>query len=476
MTVSSPNNSLNTAPNNGSASDTKRSKKNKEWARDGNQLTTLDGQLEKAKMGFTNIIKQNKKRVRFSGGEVSTSSQVVLPGFSSGETSEKPEIVKRVKSPTNSTLLRQPLLINNPTSSVNVNENNSVSKKSLSIDIDNLPVAPKDTDIYDYVKNYLNFEVYEADADGNCMFRAVSHQLFGNEKMHWQIRQRALDFINANKLEYQHFILTDVDAYIHKQRQNASFGDHPELSAISYIYRKRIEIYTVPMVRPTIIEYEEHNDKEPIRLLFKDAHYDSIYDPSREIFSVSDVNTLSQITETKRRPRVKCLEDQIVDACIKESEVEAIDKQIIESELRSTEVSAEEELIAASVLEESRYNYLASVLNNKGDLVKDGNKGSEIEGKKSDNNKNIGNATVKLANDRYNPQTLEDTNKQLPSIPLRKSDDSSIFEPQEASTFPLTNNENQKPVTDFYASALMSAHNIDEDLELQEVLMASMQN
>lgn len=434
--------------------------------------------MEKAKLGFTNIIKQNKKRVRFSGNEINVNSQLAVSGYISEGNHDKPEIVKRVKSPITSSSIRQLPFVNTPSSSTNVNEIPNSSKNSSSFDINNLPIAPKDCDIYEYIKKYLKLDIYEADADGNCMFRAVSHQLFGTEKMHWQIRQRALDFINANKLEYQHFILTDVDAYIHKQRQNASFGDHPELSAISYIYRRRIEIYTVPMVRPTIIEYEEDYDKEPIRLLFKDTHYDSIYDPSRKLFSIPDVNTLSQNEEMKRKPKIKCLEEQIIDACLKKSEYEAIENEIIKSELKSTEASIDDELIAASVLEESRYNYFVSILNNKNRSKKDNDNKHETEKNDNENNKEIDESTIDIKNNLHNIKSSDNKSKEINLKPskIKIENNYSIFEPRENPNFLLENDDHHKPVTDFYTSALMSAHNFDEDIDLQEVLMASIQN
>lgn len=48
----------------------------------------------------------------------------------------------------------------------------------------------------------LCLKVMEIDGDGNCMFRAIADQLEGDERMHFNYRNEAVDFILQNKEMY----------------------------------------------------------------------------------------------------------------------------------------------------------------------------------------------------------------------------------------------------------------------------------
>ena len=45
--------------------------------------------------------------------------------------------------------------------------------------------------------------IHNISPDGNCMFRALSHQIYGSDDKHIQVRQLLLDVIKANSTTYQ---------------------------------------------------------------------------------------------------------------------------------------------------------------------------------------------------------------------------------------------------------------------------------
>ena len=63
----------------------------------------------------------------------------------------------------------------------------------------------KERESYDYTsKEYQNFVdrlrneglgVFRVDADGNCLFRSLSHQLWGEESLHHRCRQEIMNYI-----------------------------------------------------------------------------------------------------------------------------------------------------------------------------------------------------------------------------------------------------------------------------------------
>ena len=46
--------------------------------------------------------------------------------------------------------------------------------------------------------------------DGNCMFRALSHQLYGSDQHHVQVRSMLLEVIESNKIIYQPYWIEDM--------------------------------------------------------------------------------------------------------------------------------------------------------------------------------------------------------------------------------------------------------------------------
>jgi OTU domain-containing protein 5 len=45
------------------------------------------------------------------------------------------------------------------------------------------------------MKKQLKFDIVEMDGDGNCLFRAVALQVYGDASMHSEVRRRCLEFM-----------------------------------------------------------------------------------------------------------------------------------------------------------------------------------------------------------------------------------------------------------------------------------------
>ena len=91
-----------------------------------------------------------------------------------------------------------------------------------------------------------NFEIKEIDGDGNCLFRAVSDQVYGTDEYYNIIRDKCMDYMEIQKKFFKLFIEGDFDDYIQKKRKNGIWGDdiELELEALSEIYNRPIEIYS----------------------------------------------------------------------------------------------------------------------------------------------------------------------------------------------------------------------------------------
>ncbi len=129
-------------------------------------------------------------------------------------------------------------------------------------------------------------EMVEMDGDGNCLFRAISLQVYGDQGMHAEVRKNCLDFMERDVNHFQDFVADeDFHDYIARKRRIGIHGNHTEIQAMSELYNRSIELF-VPSKGITPInifheEYYKNNDADPpIRLLYMDGnHYNALIDP-----------------------------------------------------------------------------------------------------------------------------------------------------------------------------------------------------
>ena len=143
----------------------------------------------------------------------------------------------------------------------------------------------------------LNFFIKKIEGDGNCMFRAVSDQIYGNEEYHYIIREKCMKYLLIERKFFSQFVEggdKEFDNYINMKSKLGVWGDDVELQAISEIYNRPIEIYSgsnkpLKTFHENINEFnlkkenEEGNIKEdkikisPIRISYHGKeHYNSI--------------------------------------------------------------------------------------------------------------------------------------------------------------------------------------------------------
>ncbi|OII76157.1 OTU-like cysteine protease family protein [Cryptosporidium andersoni] len=170
---------------------------------------------------------------------------------------------------------------------------------------------------------FSSYEVYIRDiiGDGNCLFRAISDQLYGNSENHEIIRSYCMDYIEINKDKFSDFIheYPNIDSYINNKRCLGVWGDNIELQALCELYNVPIHIFQIVddmklitnkqnyiknnkdtkcnsmnyiiqsrscfLQRIAIVTSSNANDRDsyvkglwPLRLLYYgDTHYDSLY-------------------------------------------------------------------------------------------------------------------------------------------------------------------------------------------------------
>ena len=98
-------------------------------------------------------------------------------------------------------------------------------------------------------------KVYKVAGEGNCQFRALSHQLFNSEEYHMEVRQNV-----CIRLRYEwkrYFALWNYDhdeykAWVARMQRDGEWGNHLTLQAAADLFRKRITLVTTYEERPII--------------------------------------------------------------------------------------------------------------------------------------------------------------------------------------------------------------------------------
>ena len=133
------------------------------------------------------------------------------------------------------------------------------------------------------MKTELGLDIYRVPEDGNCLFSVVGHQIYLDISLHGLIREKCCDYMEFFSERFREFIdknrYVDFADYLVKMQTLGEWGDNLEITALSELYQRRVEIYdqqTTP--RLTFSESVNYNnDHPPIRMRYKHGvHYDSV--------------------------------------------------------------------------------------------------------------------------------------------------------------------------------------------------------
>lgn len=148
----------------------------------------------------------------------------------------------------------------------------------------------------DNVLRKKQLDIYDIDADGDCLYRAAEHQLSiasdSEQKYTCQeLRDKTSQYMLENADDFMPFLindqgdlmsLQDYKNYCNRISKTKEWGGHLELTAISQFTKKPIHIYQAEGDAPIIIEPRIDLSKSPIILSFHKhlyhlgEHYNSL--------------------------------------------------------------------------------------------------------------------------------------------------------------------------------------------------------
>jgi hypothetical protein len=107
------------------------------------------------------------------------------------------------------------------------------------------------------------FEREDAD-DGNCFYRAIARQVYGDASLHAHVRTELCDFMAAHRDDFAPFVATadvltastaaagdEFEAYLVQQRRSGAWGGELEMRACAQRYRRQVYAYQPASSAPT---------------------------------------------------------------------------------------------------------------------------------------------------------------------------------------------------------------------------------
>eukprot|EP00249_Psilotum_nudum_P023846 c29003_g1_i5 orf=563-2716(+) len=116
--------------------------------------------------------------------------------------------------------------------------------------------------------------------DGNCLFRAIADQVYGDAEMHKESRQMCIDYMEKETEHFSQFVTESFTAYCKRKQRDKVYGNNLEIQAMAEMYNRPIHIYSYSIDPINIFQGSYQTDLPPIRLSYhRGNHYNSLVDP-----------------------------------------------------------------------------------------------------------------------------------------------------------------------------------------------------
>ncbi|CAF2164425.1 unnamed protein product [Brassica napus] len=132
------------------------------------------------------------------------------------------------------------------------------------------------------IRQSKGFEIRRMLEDGNCLFRAVADQVYGDSESYDLTRQMCMDYMEHERDHFSQFITEGFTSYLKRKRRDKVYGNNVEIQALAEMYNRPIHIYSYSTEPINIFQGSYNTDTPPIRLSYHHGnHYNSLVDPHR---------------------------------------------------------------------------------------------------------------------------------------------------------------------------------------------------
>lgn len=201
------------------------------------------------------------------------------------------------------------------------------------------------------IRRAKGLEVKRMLEDGNCLFRAVADQVYGDSEAYDLTRQMCIDYMERERDHFSQFITEGFTSYCKRKRRDKVYGNNVEIQALSEMYNRPIHIYSYSTEPINIFHGNYDTDLPPIRLSYHHGnHYNSLVDPRR--LSVGAGLGFSCL-------RGRNVDKDQVKAAMKAQQDQQIDNALLAEGRFYSDLELTEKEIERMVMETSRAEYLS---------------------------------------------------------------------------------------------------------------------
>ena len=128
----------------------------------------------------------------------------------------------------------------------------------------------------------IGLKIIAMKGDGNCFFRTLSHQIFGEQSAHMEIRLAAIEYMRCNRDKFEQFLVEEeypnMNSYMKEMSKNGIYVDNLIIMATAIVIEKNLIIHKEGET-PMCIPGSDFIDNQ-IHLWYTDnqfcQHYDSV--------------------------------------------------------------------------------------------------------------------------------------------------------------------------------------------------------
>ncbi|KAL1544515.1 OVARIAN TUMOR DOMAIN-containing deubiquitinating enzyme 6 [Salvia divinorum] len=201
------------------------------------------------------------------------------------------------------------------------------------------------------LRRVKGLEVRKMLEDGNCLFRAVADQVYGDSELYNLVRQMCIDYMERERDHFSQFITEGFTSYCKRKRRDKVYGNNVEIQALSEMYNRPIHIHSCSAEPINIFQGNYNTDTPPIRLSYHHGnHYNSLVNPHRLTIGAGlGFSSLQGIDIDKGK----------VKAAIKAQQDQQIDNALLAEGRFYSDLELTEKEMERMVMEASRAEYLA---------------------------------------------------------------------------------------------------------------------
>jgi hypothetical protein len=182
--------------------------------------------------------------------------------------------------------------------------------------------------------------------DGNCLFRSVAHQVYGDERYHGVLRAATAAYMAAESDFFASFVVgdrADFDAYVARVATLGVWGDDPEIQALCELFDRPAEIWAYDPAagagKLRTFHAPRADTRPPIRLsYYGGGHYDSVVGPGWQA---------NLLPATEAAP-AGTVETAAVEAARRRTAPGALGASLRDSDAAATEAAALADVLARS--------------------------------------------------------------------------------------------------------------------------------